>query len=262
MDIPPAYADLLDALIRELAEVPSVVVVAVAGSIADGTADEYSDLDLQVGVAERSSTLASPVREAVHRCLRIGDERWVVPGRIYSACGVDWRRVDVSLVATGTESFSHHAVAVYNPGELVLLRAPAPVVVPDPAALTRQVSRFLRSVGLIVRDLHRGDLRIGCFATEFLVDELITLMYQDRGIARGAQKGTYYQLPDEDVTALQSLPVATPNKHSIAEAHTAIANAYLRRARALASRWGAEWPVEMEEGTRDFLVRELGVALA
>ena len=138
---------------------------------------------------------------------------------------------------------------------------PPPAFRLDPAGLTAQISRFLRSVGLVVRDLHRGDLRLCCFALEFLVDELVTLMYQAQGLARGGKKGAYVHLPDTEVDLLQTLPVAFPEPQSIIDAHLAVADAYLSRARKLAEARSAEWPSAMEEATRRFLMAELGVKL-
>ena len=46
---------------------------------------------------------------------------------------------------------------------------------------------------------------------EFLVDELVTLMYQSQGLARGGKKGAYVHLPDSEVDLLQTLPVAFPS---------------------------------------------------
>ena len=83
-------------------------------------------------------------------------------------------------------------------------------------------------------------------------------MYLDRGLVRGAQKGTYRQLPAEDVEVVQRLPIARPDPSSIVTAHLALADEYLVRARRLAVRWDAVWPQAMEDGTRHFLREHLG----
>ena len=109
---------------------------------------------------------------------------------------------------------------------------PPPTFRLDPVGLTVQISRFMRDVGLVVRDLHRGDFRLCCFAVEWLIDELVTLMYQSQGLARGGKKGAYAQLPDTEVDVLQTLPVAVPERQSIIEAHLAIVEAYLASSEA------------------------------
>lgn len=69
-------------------------------------------------------------------------------------------------------------------------------------------------------------------------------------------------LPPSDIDALERLPVATPDKASIVHAHLAVADEYLRRARALSEAWGAEWPAAMVTGTRAFLAAHLGATIA
>jgi predicted nucleotidyltransferase len=253
------FAPLLNTVVAQLQKTRSVAAVAISGSIASGTADHYSDLDLQCVVDQLDPDVAGIVRAAVHAAHEVGDERWTVPGRILSTVGVDWLRVDITLLDT-SDAIAHDALIVWQRSSdgAEPPRAPAPEFVADADALTRRASRFLRSIGLVVRDVKRGDLRLGCWATEFLIDELISLMYLDRGIVRGAQKGTYRQLPAEDVEVIQGLPVALPEPTSIITAHIALADEYLGRARRLAERWDARWPQAMEDGTRLFLHEHLG----
>jgi hypothetical protein len=255
----PRYALLLDAVVAHLQDYGAVAAVAISGSIASGTADRYSDLDLQCVVDHVDTEVTGAVRAAVHAAHEVGDERWSVPGRILSTVGVDWLRVDITLVDIAG-AIASDALVVWRRSKdgIEPPRAPVPEFLADAEALTRRVSRFLRSVGLVVRDVKRGDLRLGCWATEFLIDELISLMYLARGIVRGAQKGTYGQLPPEDVDVIQRLPVALPEPASIVNAQIALADEYLARARTLARRWDAPWPQAMEDGTRQFLQEHLG----
>ena len=248
---------VLDELIDELRRVPGLVGVAVGGSIGEGTADPFSDLDLECIFDPASPQTGGEVRAAIARVVKIGDERWSVPGRILSTVAVDWIRVDVTVLARH-EPISAKSIVVWAADDAEFRRAPAPAFVADPAALTATVTRFLRSIGLLVRDTRRGDLRLGCWATEFLVNELIDLMYLERGLVRGAQKGTFARLPQRDVEVLQRLPVAAPDPRSVVEAQLAVADEYLVRARRLCGRWGATWPDEMVVGTRTFLLRHLG----
>ena len=248
---------VLDSLVAELRLIDGVTAILILGSIADGSADEFSDLDLQCQVVELSAATAEQVRSAVARTIRIGDERWTIPATVLSTVSTDWIRVDVSMIGP-SEATTETAIVVWRAADGEIKRGPATPFGPNPDRLTRTVTRFLRSTGLIVRDLHRGDLRLGCFATEFLVEELISLMYLERGLVRGAQKGTYSRLDEADVAVLQALPVATPHRESIIAAHIAVAEEFLQRAHRLAQVWGAEWPHEMTDGTRRFLEQHLG----
>lgn len=259
----PRFAALLDEVVPALGLADCVEVIVVVGSTAEGIADKYSDLDLQCGIRGDIASAAPAVRDAVFSVIEVGDYRWTAPNRILSMVATNWLRLDVTIISLDDPrgGFAHNAIELLNHSDEPLLRGSVPILQPDPAALTAQVTRFLRSLGLVVRDLHRGDLRLCCFAVEFLVDELVTLMYQAQGLKRGAQKGAYDQLPDHDVHVLQSLPVAEPEERSIIEGHVAVADEYLALAHALCQQWGARWPTEMEQGTRVFLRAELGVEL-
>ncbi len=74
-------------------------------------------------------------------------------------------------------------------------------------------------------------------------------------------KGPSRQLPPCALDELSRIPVAQPQAQSLIDAHLAVAAAYLPRARALASRRGVPWPLEMEDATRRYLKRELAVDL-
>jgi predicted nucleotidyltransferase len=247
------YAALLVAIAERCAADLRIRALAVSGSVARHDADRHSDLDLTLVVTEgRRAEVAADAVPLLQRCCEVVDLRWVGP-RIVSAVTSQWLRVDLILAeATGDRCTLHgdHVMVFDNLG---VEFGPPPALRLDPVGLTAQISRFMRSVGLVVRDLHRGDFRLCCFAVEFLVDELVTLMYQSQGLARGGKKGAYEHLPDTDVDVLQTLPVAVPERQSIIDAHLAVAEAYLSRARKLVAASGAaEWPSAMEEATRRF----------
>ena len=136
---------------------------------------------------------------------------------------------------------------------------PSPTFRLDPGGLTAQISRFMRSVGLVVRDLHRGDFRLCCFAVEFLVDELVTLMDQSQGLARAERRAPTSICRTWRSTCSKPFPSPSRSDSRIIDAHLAVAEAYLLRARKLAATSGAEWPSAMEEATRRFLMTEVVV---
>ena len=254
----PRLPLLLDALCAGLASVEGVVGIAVGGSIAAGTADKFSDLDIGVIVAGLAPVHVSEAIEVVRRIVDVGHERWTIPNSILSLITTDWLRLDV-LFMDVSDRLPHRALVVWSDGYELPTWAPRPSLRRDPILLEQTVLRVLLSLGLVVRDVSRGDLRLGCFATEALVEELISLMYWQRDLVRGADTGIYAQLPPEDVAVLQSLPVAEPDHDAVVRAQVAVANEYLPRARGLADAWKAEWPQAMETATRAFLLEHLGV---
>lgn len=255
------YAALLLAIAERCAADPRIRALVVSGSVARNDADRHSDLDLTLVVTEgRRAEVAADAVPLLQDCCEIVDLRWVGP-RIVSAVTSQWLRVDLILAEAAGDRCTLLGDHVVVFDTLGVEFGSATTVRLDPSGLTAQISRFMRSVGLVVRDLHRGDFRLCCFAVEFLVDELVTLMYQSQGLARGGKKGAYEHLPGIEVDLLQSLPVAFPERQSIIDAHLAVAEAYVLRARKLAATSGAEWPSAMEEATRRFLMTELGVDL-
>jgi hypothetical protein len=253
------FGPLLDGVVEHLSSMPTAIAVAVAGSIAAGNADLVSDLDLQLIVERVDAAAGEAARMAIHATHEVGDERWSVPNRILSTVGLDWLRVDIVLLEPG-DGLDEEAALVWSRDGFVPTRRPRPQFAPDPIELTQRVRRFFRSIGLIVRDLHRDDLRLGCWATEFLVEELTSLMYLQHGLVRGPQKGAHRHLPPGDVELIRTLPVAQPERESIIDAQLAVASEYVRRARIVADEWNAEWPTAMEDATRSFLVEHLGAS--
>lgn len=236
------YTALLLAVAERCAGDPRILALVVSGSVARHDADRHSDLDLTlVAVEGRRAELAADAVQLLQGCCEVVDLRWVGP-RIVSAVTSQWLRVDIILAEAIDSQCALHGDHVVVFDNLGVTFGPPTTFRLDPAGLTAQISRFLRSVGLVVRDLHRGDFRLCCFAMEFLVDELVTLMYQSQGLARGGKKGAYVHLPDSEVDLLQTLPVAFPERQSIIEGHLAVAEAYLSRARSLAATSGADWP--------------------
>lgn len=258
----PGYQELLAELRHELRRNRRAGALFVTGSAAVGEADRYSDLDLLlVARAGEAEELASELVELIESVASPVMARWTIAGRLLSTVMADWRRVDLAVIdAEGMSSWAAGpALRVFD--EIGVGEVPERRYVRSPERLRERIELFLRSLGLLVRDLHRGDLRLLCFAVEFLVDELVTLMFDELETPRGPKKGTYRQLPAESREALRKLPVAHPERQSVIDAHIAVAGAFLPRARELSRRWGAGWPSEMEAATRRHLERELNVVL-
>ena len=256
------YGELLVGLRDKLRGERRAAALFVTGSAAVGQADRYSDLDLLlVARAGEVEGLASALVELVASVAPTVMARWTIAGRLLSTVMADWRRVDLAVIDAESVGSWRAGPALCVFDEIGVGEIPERHYVRSPERLRDRIEQFLRSLGLLVRDLHRGDLRLLCFAVEFLVDELVTLMFDEIETPRGAKKGTYRQLPAESLEALNQLPMAHPEPQSLIDAHVAVARAFLPRARALSRRWDVEWPSEMEEATRQHLRRELNVAL-
>jgi predicted nucleotidyltransferase len=255
------YDELLSRLSQQLQRDPSVGALFVIGSAARGAADVYSDLDLLLVAHGAQAALAEDLLEILSRATPTVMARWTMPGALMSIVTPDWLRVDAFVADAATVRGRRVGPAVRVFDEIGIEGIPVRTYARAPEELRDQAERFLRGIGLLARDLRRGDLRLLCFAVEFLVDELVTLMFYEIDKPRGPQKGACRELPRECVELLNRLPVAHPEPQSVIDAHMAVAAAYLPRARALASRWGVQWPADMEDATRRYLQRELAVEL-
>ena len=262
VDMAPGYVELVAGLRDELRGTRRGRALFVTGSAAVGEGDRYSDLDLLlVARTGEAESLASALVALVASVAPIVMARWTIAGRLLSTVMADWRRVDLAVIDAESVSSWRAGPALCVFDEIGVGEVPERRYVRSPERLRDRIERFLRSLGLLARDLHRGDLRLLCFAVEFLVDELVTLMFDEIEMPRGAKKGTYRQLPAESLEALDRIPVAHPEPQSVIEAHLAVARVFLPRARALGRRWGVEWPSEMEDATRRHLRRELDIVL-
>jgi predicted nucleotidyltransferase len=259
----PGYGELLDALRERLSRDGDVGALFVTGSAATGEADRYSDLDLLVVTrADHAQVVAGGLLAVLEELAPVVMARWTKPLSVLSTVMEDWRRVDVVVLDVAAVHGGAPGPALRIFDELGIGELPARRYVPSPERLSEQIELFLRALGLLVRDLHRGDLRLLCLAAEFLVDELVSLMFDEiEQLRHPTAKGTSRQLPPCALDELSGIPVAQPQAQSLIDAHLAIAAAYLPRARALASRRGVRWPLEMEDATRRYLKRELAVNL-
>lgn len=236
-DMAPGYGEVLLALRDELRSEGRVGALFVMGSTAVGEADRYSDLDLVlVAPSGKAQSVARGLVELLERIAPVVMARWT-RADLLSTVMSDWRRVDLTVLDVEGVSDRHAGPALRVFDELGIDDIPERVFARSPERLRDQIDRFLRSLGLLPRDVHRGDLRLCCFAVEFLVDELVSLMFDEIERVRGPKNGTYRRLPAASLEVLERMPLAYPEVQSVIEGHVAVAAAYLPRSRALADQW-------------------------
>ncbi len=166
------YDELLAQLSQQLQRDASVGALFVIGSAARGVADVYSDLDLLIVAHGAQAALAEDLLEIVSRATPTVMARWTMPGALMSIVTPDWLRVDAFVADAGTVRGRRVGPAVRVFDDIGIEGIPVRTYARSPEDLRDQAERFLRGIGLLARDLRRGDLRLLCFAVEFLVDEL------------------------------------------------------------------------------------------
>ncbi len=117
----------------------------------------------------------------------------------------------------------------------------------------------MRSVGLMVTDLDRGEYTVLSWASEFLIQELVDVMFVEAGIPRRTVKRIYADLPADDRQVLERLPRADTNPDSIIDSHLSVAAEFLPRMRALIEGAGGVWPQGLVDATDRYLRDNVGV---
>jgi predicted nucleotidyltransferase len=225
-----------------------IVAAWLGGSMAAGTADAYSDVDLRIAVADDAfdafvadwPSLPDRLAPTVMR-RRIGTPE----SPIVIAITPEWLRFDVAIARAAAPAragdrplFDRRAT---SPTE-------APTARPEPASrLPGLVEEFLRVLGLL-RVVHgRGELVLMAHGAGMLRWSLVELFLIENGAQRGGMLHLNPYLTAGQRTLLDALPT-TP-----LELNVALAREFLPRARGLMGRLGQPYPAEFERATLAYL---------
>lgn len=234
--------------------------VWLTGSFGRGTADEHSDVDMFVLVpVEQRDRLVSgwPSVAARYEPLLVkrlgaapvythvlpGWLRWdVVIGTDTELANVDRRRVEELVNKDGARPGS--------PGHRGA----------DPDVVREMTEEFLRVLGLLVVVLARDELVSGVSGSGLLRQLLTTLLrYRVEGDRLSGALHLSRVLPADELAALAALPVPSPERSSVIEAHLACARLFLPVARQLL---GPSYPSELEAACLEHLHTNLGLTLS
>jgi hypothetical protein len=258
---------LLSGLTERLGAVPAVRALLLGGSFGRGDADRFSDLDLIAVVGQEDQPeflqdwrrLLGGVCPVVH---------WFGPPSGGTLCAVtrDWLRVDLTLRLPGQVrglSRASHRVVLDPDGIARDLPDRLPAPAPDASRLARLISEFLRVFGLLPVVAGRGEWQTAALGAGLQRQALIDLMVMaqcdpDRRGALCLSRA----LPPPDMAVLAAIPFPQGARDDVLAAHRALAEAFLPRARALAARWGSDWPEAFEAATRTHVANAVGLELA
>ncbi len=223
--LPPAYGELYDAV--EAAVGGRGTLRLGTGALTRGTADAYSDLDLVVEVDEPDAfdacgALAGATPTVLLRAMPFGA----------IAITPDWLRVDLVVAPRGGDA-----------------GPPAP----QPTDVDGLAEEFLRVLGLLAIVVAREEWIVASDGAWLLRSFLVRLLLAENG--EGMLTGV--KRLNEKLTAgqravVESLPPIEASRDGVIASHVAIANAFLPRARELAT----QWPDALENATLAYLRRE------
>lgn len=260
----PGYLALFDRAVAVFVADERVRALWLSGSLASGSADVASDLDLLVAVGDDDHEaftgaweewLAAITPTLIVRPLGFaaGSFHAVTPGR---------ERLDVVVepVAALTNTFFRHRLVVFDRDGLdATLPAPDPAPGPSPAKVAGLVEEFFRDYGLFETVVEREDWLLGLEAIHLLRGLLYQLFAEANAPlpASGIKRWSTKLTPDQR-RLLESLPTGAAHHDAVVDAHEAVAAAFVDQARPICAELGVRWPDELEEATLDYL-RSIGL---
>jgi Nucleotidyltransferase domain len=263
--VPVRLREPLEVLVAACEHDPRIVAGWVGGSLARGTADDWSDIDLHL-LVDDAARFGAGLTDWFAEVMPVvmADALPGVPGGFVFVTP-EWLHVDV--IVHGTQDFRQDdfpARVLFDDGGVVRdVPALADEMVGRPYVPEDQVRLFLYFMGVTVTVIRREEwLALAQGAAAFRDTLLIPLMLAENGIRKtdGAKRLNRY-LSAEQITALRAIPPIGSDPGQLIEAHTAIAREYVTRGRRLASVLGEPWPGALEQASLDLWRRELDIDL-
>jgi predicted nucleotidyltransferase len=247
-----------------------VRILWLTGSLAKGTADAQSDVDLRAAVrVEDFTTIGQWWQDLLDQLApTVWKHRWPGPPdeAILGAITTDYVRFDVviqSILDTRPRTLEA-AQLLFDKDEqakhfLLTLSSPH-----DPYThLAPLVEEFIRLLGMLPIVVEREDVPIGMEGQLALHSMLISLLLLENGIDRmssGKRHGAAH-LNDEQRALLAQVPSLSPTMASIIEGRVAYGRLFLPRARRFMERHGQTYPEAFEAATIQHLWETLGLSL-
>lgn len=265
-----ALTALMEHATAALREDERVRILWLSGSLAAGTADAQSDVDLRASVrAEDFATIGDWWQELIDRIApTVWRRRWPGPPdeAITSAITSDYQRFDlvVQSVADTRPRALEAARILFDKdagAQDIILTTPAQQ---NPLArLPALVEEYIRLLGMLPIVVERDDVAMGMEGQMGLHSLLISLLLMENGIDRMASGKRHVAalLNDEQRTVLAGVPALEPTMESVIQGRVSYGRLFLPRARRLMQSHGLAYPEAFEEATRRHLQETLGLHL-
>lgn len=256
--VPPRLSSTLYTLLTKCRNDERVRSVWIEGSLARGSADDWSDIDLHLAVKEPENFDAIEWLESeIH--LVLAD---AIPGLAdaFICLTSDWIHIDLNVHSLDVKLQDEGASRVLLDRDGLIRARPEARRPPDqPFFPAQDVQIFLYFLGTTVASVHRGDVIALSRTTAMMRDRLlVNLLLAENGIqSEIIIKRAGWHLNEEQMQCLGCIPAFSLSEPSIREAQQTLAVVYLSRARKLAVECEADWPTELEQATKQLLHREL-----
>jgi hypothetical protein len=245
-------------------------VLWLTGSLAGGTADAQSDVDLRAAV--RATDFVSIEQWWPDLLTRIApllwQRRWPGPPDevLLGAITADYLRFDLVIQAlddTRPRTLEAAQLLFDKDGEVQRFHLLTPSDRDPYVHLPLLVEDFIRLLGMLPIVVERNDIPIGMEGQLALHSMLISLLLLERGIDRMTigKRHVAALLTREQQAILSQVPALAPTMDSVIQGRVIYGRLFLPRARRLMAARSAVYPQAFEEATRRHLWETLGVRL-
>jgi len=262
-----AHAALLHRALQSLRSDDRVLAILLGGSLASGTGDEESDIDLMIVVDDAVANEFS--LDGLRAWLRaVGDPVAVAAGpmpNLVASLMRDGLRFDVTVETRS--SFARRPrramVTLDDPSGLVGVgEAVTPHFEANPEWLRRSAEDFLRFLDQLSVVVLREEWIAGIDNAWYLISQLVDLYAHRNDAARTSARRVNTRLTSGQRQAIESLPPIRAERSAIVEIHMAVARLYLPEAEEFYTDLGLAWPRELEQAVAEHLERRTGVAFS
>ena len=260
------HQELIDVATAAAAGDTRIVAAWLVGSLAADYADEFSDIDFHIAVADDAySDFAGGGWVEF-----IASFTPIVSARPFGSAGggyaitADWMHLDVAVHPASNLGLSDGAGFKPLCDRSGQLLPPAPVLGHIergepyyPAGVVQWFFYMLGNLGVVVG---RNEPVLGMNGAVMLCYTcLVPLMHAEQGVVRtGGNKRMRPFLTDEQHAVLEGLPPIEATLSSVIDSYAATSEIFVERGQALADRTGGEWPQSFHDATRSHLERSIG----
>lgn len=256
----PSYRPLFDRLLAVCEHDDRIRGLWLSGSLAKGTADAGSDLDVLVAVRDGDfEEFIANWRQWLARITPTLLAREMPFGRgCFYSTTTGCERLDVICEPVSdlpSSRFCYRHVIFDRDGLSAFVPAPDPLPGPDFERLRRTVEEFFRVEAITPLMLNqRRDYLLVVQGVQDLQRILYNVFVEcNQPQPPMGAKHWSARLTAAQREILTALPVATPDRDSIVRAHSAVVAAMRTAGRAAVVACGGSWPADLDDGVQQFV---------
>jgi hypothetical protein len=257
--LPGSYQPLFDSVLAVCENDPRIRALWLSGSLAKGTADGGSDLDILIAVRDEAfDDFVAHWRDWLGSITPtlIARELPFAPGSFYSTT-IGFQRLDVIAERVSSLPDTPHRyrrVVFDRDGLDAAVPAPEPIPGPNPAKLVGIVEEFFRILAISPFMLdQRRDYLVVLEGVHTLRQMLYDVFVESNqplppmGIKQWSAK-----LTPQQREIMHALPAATPDRDSLVSAMRTVVEAMRTAGRRAAVSCGCRWPGRLEDEVMRF----------